>query len=111
MGNTWFGAIRIALIFIAVLTLSTGSEARIQRDKKALREFVKQHACPSTGRHRLPCPGWVIDHVDPLCAGGSDRPENMQWQTVQDAKLKDREERRQCSNSPRYGAMPSGMKP
>jgi hypothetical protein len=38
----------------------------------------------------------VIDHVNPLCAGGPDHPSNMQWQTVADAKIKDRAERRMC---------------
>ena len=44
----------------------------------------------------MPCPGYIIDHVTPLCAGGSDKPTNMQWQTVADAKAKDRIEREQC---------------
>jgi hypothetical protein len=38
----------------------------------------------------------VIDHVEPLCAGGRDDPRNMQWQTVAEAKVKDREEVRMC---------------
>lgn len=42
------------------------------------------------------CPGYVVDHVHPLCAGGPDAPSNMQWQTVQAAKVKDRAERAQC---------------
>ena len=32
------------------------------------------------------CPGWVVDHVKALACGGADRSENMQWQTVADAK-------------------------
>jgi hypothetical protein len=24
-------------------------------------------------------PGYVIDHFEPLCAGGADDPSNMQW--------------------------------
>ena len=24
-------------------------------------------------------PGWAVDHVKPLCAGGEDKPANMQW--------------------------------
>ena len=43
------------------------------------------------------CPGYVVDHVKPLCAGGADAPANMQWQTVQDGKAKDRDERRLCA--------------
>lgn len=86
----------IAIGSIAIFAISTWASAEIHRDKKAVRQFVKQQACPSTGKHKLPCPGWVIDHVIPLCAGGPDRPSNMQWQTIDEAKEKDRQERKQC---------------
>ena len=32
----------------------------------------------------------------PLCAGGADAVENLQWQSVADAKAKDKIERAQC---------------
>jgi len=32
----------------------------------------------------------VIDHIVPLKRGGPDKPENMQWQTLAEAKAKDR---------------------
>jgi hypothetical protein len=32
----------------------------------------------------------VIDHVMPLKRGGADAPSNMQWQTIQAAKAKDK---------------------
>jgi len=35
-------------------------------------------------------PGYVIDHIVPLARGGADTPANMQWQTIQEAKEKDR---------------------
>ena len=34
-------------------------------------------------------PGYVIDHVKPLCHGGPDDVANMQWQTRAEAKAKD----------------------
>jgi hypothetical protein len=34
--------------------------------------------------------GYVVDHIIPLSCGGPDTPENMQWQTVVEAKAKDR---------------------
>jgi hypothetical protein len=34
--------------------------------------------------------GYVVDHVTPLKRGGSDSPSNMQWQTKQAAKAKDK---------------------
>jgi hypothetical protein len=36
------------------------------------------------------CPGYVVDHIIPLKRGGADEPANMQWQTVAEAKAKDR---------------------
>jgi hypothetical protein len=35
-------------------------------------------------------PGYVVDHVKPLKRGGCDCPSNMQWQTTQEAKAKDK---------------------
>lgn len=58
--------------------------------------FVKANPCPATGNPRGACPGYVVDHIIPLCAGGADHPSNMQWQTAAEAKIKDREERAQC---------------
>src|ERR1035437_7984987 len=66
------------------------------RSKAGVNHFKNAHPCPTTGRARGPCPGYVVDHVKPLCAGGADHPSNMQWQTVVKAKIKDREERRDC---------------
>ncbi|MGE5339209.1 MAG: HNH endonuclease signature motif containing protein, partial [Gemmatimonadota bacterium] len=63
---------------------------RIARSSKARADFQRSHPCPSTGRKRGACPGYVIDHVVPLKRGGADAPANMQWQTRRAAKAKDR---------------------
>ena len=68
------------------------SKGRIERSSKATSAFKSQHACPSTGKHSGACPGYVIDHVTPLKRGGADSPSNMQWQTKEAAKAKDRVE-------------------
>ena len=81
---------RLALILLAAFALSTGADARIHRSTTVRHAFVKEQACPSTERHRLPCPGWIIDHVVALCVGGSDSVENLRWMTVEAAKSKDR---------------------
>lgn len=41
-------------------------------------------------------PGWVVDHIIPLCACGPDTVENMQWQTARAAEIKDAKERQEC---------------
>jgi hypothetical protein len=87
-----------ALIFVVSLAmLAAGpADAKTHRSASAKAEFKRANLCPSTGKPRGGCPGYVIDHVIPLCAGGPDAPGNMQWQTTSDAKMKDRDERRQC---------------
>jgi hypothetical protein len=46
--------------------------------------------CPSTGKTYGNCPGYVVDHNQALKHGGADDPSNMQWQTRQAAKEKDK---------------------
>jgi len=68
-----------------------------ERSHAARAEFQRVTPCPANDQRRGPCPGYIVDHIIPLCAGGPDHPENMQWQTVENAKSKDRDERRQCA--------------
>lgn len=89
-------SINIRVFLIIALFFSSVSDARQPRSSAAKAEFQRQHPCPDTGNHRGKCPGWIIDHIDPLCHGGADAPSNMQWQTVVDAKVKDRWERSIC---------------
>lgn len=84
----------LALLVIPFLT--SPSIAGQHRSAAAKAAFKRANSCPSTGATRGGCPGYVIDHVVPLCAGGMDAPGNMQWQTRDEAKRKDREERRMC---------------
>jgi len=72
------------------------ADAGQHRSRAARAEFVRMNPCPSTGLARGACPGWIVDHVKALACGGADRPENMQWQTVADAKAKDKWERIGC---------------
>ena len=66
------------------------SHGRIVRSKDAKKAFMKATGFPH-GR-----PGYVIDHVLPLACGGADLPSNMQWQTVTEARSKDKIERASC---------------
>jgi len=68
------------------------ANGKIQRSAKARAEFKKVQPCPSTGMSSGACPGYVIDHRQPLKRGGEDAPENMQWQTTAAAKAKDKTE-------------------
>ena len=68
------------------------SHGRIARSSQATSDFKKSQPCPSTGSSSGACPGYVIDHVQPLKRGGADSPSNMQWQTKEAAKIKDRTE-------------------
>ena len=70
------------------------SKGRIARDPKQKAQFEKTHPCPSTGKSHGACPGYVVDHIRPLKRGGADRPENMQWQTKEAARQKDKTESR-----------------
>src|SRR3954467_1716482 len=72
------------------------ANGRIHRSSAARNDFRRENPCPSTGHTRGSCPGFVIDHVKPLFCGGADSPRNMQWQTLTDARKKDRWERRTC---------------
>ena len=78
------------------LLVALPAEAKTQRSSKAKADFQRLHPCPATGKSKGKCGGYIIDHVAPLCAGGADHPSNMQWQTVADAKAKDKLERQQC---------------
>jgi hypothetical protein len=81
----------------SVRASSSGSSHRGTKRSRAAREsFERQHPCPSTGKRSGSCPGYVVDHVRALACGGADSPPNMQWQTVTDAKAKDKTERIGC---------------
>jgi hypothetical protein len=63
---------RASLLLLALALVAAPAEARIKRSHAAAAQFQREHPCPSTGEHRGHCPGYVIDHVDPLACGGAD---------------------------------------
>jgi len=62
--------------------INRDSNGHIERSAVAKNEFQSKGACP----------GYVIDHISPLKMGGPDNKSNMQWQTTEDAKAKDKVE-------------------
>jgi hypothetical protein len=81
---------------LCILAMSQAAGATEHRSRWVPRAFQHTHPCPSTGLKAGKCPGWVKDHIVPLCSGGPDTVANLQWQTVAAAKVKDREEWKQC---------------
>ena len=84
------------LIAVCLFSIVDGAVARQHRSTAAKHVFQREQPCPSTGQPKGRCPGYIIDHIKPLACGGADAPSNMQWQTVSDAKAKDRWERKGC---------------
>jgi hypothetical protein len=66
------------------------SKGRAERGSAVKDASQRSRPCPSRGRSSGPCLGYVTDHVVRLKRGGADDPGNMQWQTMEAAKEKDR---------------------
>jgi hypothetical protein len=88
------GRVYRCLGLVVLLWLALASAAA--RDRGQVRAFRAEHPCPSTGQHRGACPGWHVDHITALCAGGEDHPRNMQWITVEDHRFKTLIDVREC---------------
>jgi hypothetical protein len=79
------------LIFLSMIATAPqqcivrDGRGRIARSASARQQFVKQNPCPSGGNGRT-CQG----HIVPLKRCGADEPANMQWQTIPEARAKDR---------------------
>lgn len=84
-------AAAVAAVCLVAQAADTAPRSRAARDV-----FMRDHPCPLSHQVRGPCPGYVVDHILPLCAGGEDRPENMQWQTREQGLAKDRHEWQLC---------------
>jgi hypothetical protein len=81
---------------ILILFFCIAAEAKQSRSYKAKVEFKQKHPCPANGATKGRCVGYIIDHIIPLACGGADSPENMQWQTEEESKAKDKWERADC---------------
>lgn len=82
-----------ALLFVA---LGVNAHVETHRSEAAKAAFARSNPCPTTELPKASCPGYVIDHIIPLCAGGKDSPSNMQWQTIAQGHRKDKREWQLC---------------
>jgi hypothetical protein len=85
----------------SITGVARDEHGRFKRSEAVKDQFKRQHPCPATGKSSGPCPGYVIDHVVPLCASGPDAAYNMQWQTLEQSKEKDHWERKECKVFPK----------
>jgi len=87
----------VKYLLIALLCFSFNADAT-ERSSKARAEFIRLNPCPATGSNKphYPCKGYIVDHIRALACDGADHHANMQWQTVEEAKAKDKWERKGC---------------
>ena len=84
-------------IAVAVILLSAQAiAAQAPRPSNAEIMFRLANPCPATGQVQGTCTGYVVDRVIPIVCGGAEDPSNMQWQTLAEAKEKDRWEKIGC---------------
>ncbi len=97
--------IRLAFLILMLAIVAEGAEGcvpprdaagKILRSQAAVRQYRRVNPCPATGKTTGACPGYVVDHVWPLCACGRDHPSNMAWMRIDQAKVKDAWERDVC---------------
>lgn len=89
----WLAALAVALALTACAT----TQQPAQRSRTELAAFKRVNPCPDTGRPSGACPGWEVDHIIPLCNGGPDKPDNMQWLTVDAHREKTKTDVRVCA--------------
>jgi len=95
MRSLFFASMIAAMLVPSAFAQKQPSEA--DRSAAVRREFMKKSGHPN---------GWaghVVDHVVPLCAGGPDAVENMQWQRADVALQKDRYEKALCQAMKKLG--------
>lgn len=92
---------------MALVAGLTAQAQPIQRSRAEVHAFRLHHPCPVTGGTRGACPGWAVDHIRPLCAGGEDTPGNMQWIENEDHRFKTLVDARECRKLKRLANTPA----
>lgn len=81
---------------MALLLCICADSWALPRDPVQTARFKKANPCPATGQSKGRCPGYQVDHVKSLMLGGKDKPDNMQWLTIEEHKAKTKAEFKQC---------------
>lgn len=98
---------KLPVLAAALLLVAVAQAQPIERNRSQVQTFRAQEPCPSTGRTRGACPGWAVDHIVALCAGGLDHRSNMQWITDEDHAFKTRIDVRECRKLTRAANTPA----
>ena len=64
--------------------------------RKSKRNYAIRNRFRRMTGHPKGRPGYEVDHITPLCAGGADATYNMQWLSVSAHKHKTRNDVRRC---------------
>ena len=99
----------LIFLFTIAIGLAVWGDAYggVVRSYKVRSDFVKVNACPANATHKLPCPGFIMDHKQPLDCHGPDDISNIQWLTVEAWKAKSKWERASTNcDHPYFGATP-----
>lgn len=91
----------------ALVIVILSNNASWARSSAEVRTFRQAQPCPSTGQFRGACPGYQVDHIRPLCAGGEDKPTNMHWLAVEDHRFKTLVDVRECRKLRRGASQPA----
>lgn len=84
------------LSVVAAITVAGCQHKPASRDRAVRGEFHRFNACPANGNTSGACPGFEVDHIIALCAGGADKPSNMQWLSIEAHRRKTIDDIRHC---------------
>lgn len=87
---------RILALTVACALLAAKANADPLRSRALRSEFQRLNPCPATGERRGACPGYEVDHIQALCAGGRDELENLAWLAVEAHRDKTRRDVAAC---------------
>ena len=103
----------LALVGVGVLMFEASDSAPLDPRiaSTSVAEICRSDGLPGSAysrahrRHVWPkTPGYIHDHIIPLCLGGADVEANIQLQTPEDAKAKDEIEWNACRQVCNHGA-------